>query len=111
MSQPDYFVHFECRTTGPTGGKFWTAVAYGRKVVVQWGPRGRTGQTKEYEFANPLAAMKFIQGKETEKLAKGYYQVSRTHPADMPLKGTAKQGAFEPPPVTISTSSALSWDF
>lgn len=111
MSQPDYQVHLECRTSGPTGGKFWSAAVTGRKVVVQWGPRGRTGQTKEYEFGNPVAAMKFIEGKETEKLAKGYYQVARTRPPDMAMKGAAKQRSSEPLSVAVSTSRALSWDF
>jgi predicted DNA-binding WGR domain protein len=111
MSQPDYHIHLECRTSGPTGGKFWIAAVYGRKAIVRWGPRSKAGQAKEYEFGNPVAAMRFIEGKEYEKRAKGYYQVSQSRPADMAMKGAAKQHNVEPPPIAIPSSRALSWDF
>jgi len=112
MPQPDYRVHLECLTSGPTGGKFWIAEVFGIKAIVRWGPINKTGQSKEYEFGSQCAATAFVLDKEDEKRGKGYYEVSLQR---APLAAAKPQPAPpEPPPaqgIDIVSSEALSWDF
>lgn len=108
--QPDYQVHLECLTSGPTGGKFWIATVDGRKALVRWGPCSKTGQAKEYEFGSTFAALRFVQDKEEEKRAKGYYQVSQQRVSDDPQK-TRPKGPEPVQSITVVSNEALSWDF
>jgi len=110
--QPDYRIHLECQTNGPTGGKFWIAEVFGSKATVRWGPVGRTGQSKDYLFGSSSAALSFVLDKEDEKRGKRYYEVSRQRAPIAAAK--PKPAAPEPQPVqSIDTTSseALSWDF
>lgn len=111
--QPDFRVHLECLTSGPTGGKFWIAEVYGSKAIVRWGPIGKTGQSKEYLFGNQTAALSFVLDKEDEKRGKGYYEVSRQR---APLTAAKPKPAAPPEPplaqsINIVTDEALAWDF
>jgi predicted DNA-binding WGR domain protein len=115
--QPDYRVHLVCRTSGPTGGKFWIAEVHGRKAIVRWGPVSKTGQSKEYEFGSQTAATTFVLDKKDEKRGKGYYEVSQQTPTGNSNKAQPakpKPNPPKPPPaqsINIVSDEALSWDF
>lgn len=112
QTKADLKVHLECDTSGPTGGKFWIAEVFGSKVIVRWGPRGKTGQSKEYLLGNPTTALDYVLDKEREKRGKGYYEVSRQRAPLSPAK--PEPPPPEPPPaqnISIVSNETLSWDF
>lgn len=111
-NQADLKIHLECNTLGPTGGKFWIAEVYGSKVVVRWGPRGKSGQSKEYLHGSQNSAIGFVLDKEQEKLGKGYYEVSHENAPCSPAK--SEPSPPDSPPaesINIVSNESLLWDF
>jgi len=115
MSAPDYYVHLEKRTNGPTGGKFWIVEVYGSKVVLKWGPINKAGASKEKQFGTPAAAMKYAARRENEQLSEGYCEAGRNRPQNSAVNVAAKMASPKPPApkptVNIITRRSLVWDF
>lgn len=64
---------------GGRSAKFWEVQVMGSDstiVATRWGRIGTPGQTKDYRFQNAQNAKGFVQKKVSEKLKKGYIEIS-----------------------------------
>jgi predicted DNA-binding WGR domain protein len=61
---------------GGGSDKFWEVEVHGKEVTVRFGRRGTNGQTQTKEFADEAAAQKHADKLISEKIGKGYVEVS-----------------------------------
>jgi predicted DNA-binding WGR domain protein len=82
---------------GGTSAKFWEIGHLGSEVTVRFGRLGTNGQTQTKDLGSEAAAALHVETLVSEKLAKGYVEVSGPASAATPRPAVSPVGFTRPP--------------